>query len=103
MHDQHLNSRDTSLDSYERRRYPRERHRVASIILNSVDFRYDSPYNEGFTGLSLMMATTWCTGLISRNGQLVTHDQFFIEKVATAVVELLEIGQPGKGDGSNRG
>ncbi len=41
---------------------------MASIVAREVDFSYDAPYNEVFTGLSLTMDTTWRTGLIGRNG-----------------------------------
>ena len=42
---------------------------MSSIILQHVDFNYDGPYNDVFTDLSLVMDTSWRTGLVGRNGQ----------------------------------
>ena len=42
---------------------------MSSIILQHVDFNYDAPYNDVFTDLSLVMDTSWRTGLVGRNGQ----------------------------------
>jgi lincosamide and streptogramin A transport system ATP-binding/permease protein len=42
---------------------------MAAIIFDGVDFHYDTPYNDVFQNLSLVLDTHWRSGLIGRNGR----------------------------------
>ena len=42
---------------------------MSSIVLKNVDFHYESPLNEVFQDLSLLIDTGWRTALVGRNGQ----------------------------------
>lgn len=42
---------------------------MSAITLSHVDFHYTSPYAEVFQDLSLVLDSTWRTGLVGRNGR----------------------------------
>ncbi|MDP4175981.1 MAG: ABC-F family ATP-binding cassette domain-containing protein [Bacteroidota bacterium] len=42
---------------------------MSHILINKLNFHYDSPYQEIFSDLSLTISESWKTGLIGRNGR----------------------------------
>jgi len=42
---------------------------MSNIIIDSVDYYYDSPYAEVFSCLSIEIDTSWKTGIVGRNGR----------------------------------
>lgn len=67
---------------------------MPSITLRNVSFHYESPYNDVFTGLDLLIDTRWRTALVGRNGQGKSTLLGLIEGALTP--GLGEIGVPVK-------
>ena len=42
---------------------------MSTIIFTRVEFNYTSPYSEIFSDLSLILDSTWRSGLVGRNGR----------------------------------
>jgi len=67
---------------------------MAAIIFAGVDFQYDTPYNDVFQNLSLVLDTHWRSGLIGRNGRGKTTLLQLIHRQLQATAGSVDVHRP---------
>ena len=67
---------------------------MAAIIFDGVDFHYDTPYNDVFQNLSLVLDTHWRSGLIGRNGRGKTTLLQLIHRQLHATAGTVDVHRP---------